>query len=182
MAGIKEGTSLIKCGPCLFDGNTVEPRYFCVDCLEYLCTECIRDHRRSKSSREHKILEEEELPMDVKLFEEMKKLSDCTKHTDIEIDQYCPTHDVLICRYCLQNDHRLCKGHSDMSCVLEEVSKYKNVEEQFNDLQSKCKVSFTEMMQILEAAQNEIYKVQKDINDFIRKLKHNIDHLRKDIE
>ncbi|KAH3719294.1 hypothetical protein DPMN_062125 [Dreissena polymorpha] len=36
MAAIKEETAPIKCGPCLFDGNTVEPRY----CLQKDHTLC----------------------------------------------------------------------------------------------------------------------------------------------
>ncbi|KAH3719288.1 hypothetical protein DPMN_062119 [Dreissena polymorpha] len=161
MAGVKEETApILKCGPCMFDGSTVEPRYFCVDCLEYLCTECIRDHRRNKLLREHKILEEDEIPQDIQLFEEMKKLSYCNKHSYVEIDQYCPSHDVLICTFCLQNDHRLCEGLSDISCVLEDVSRRKNVEQHMHDLRSKCKANNTEMMQTLEEAQNDINKVE----------------------
>ncbi|KAH3719347.1 uncharacterized protein LOC127854991 [Dreissena polymorpha] len=177
MAGIKEETAPIKCGPCLFDGNTVEPRYFCVDCLEYLCTDCIRDHRRNKLLREHKILEQDELPQDIELFEEMKKLSYCNKHTDVEIYRYCPSHGVLVCMYCLQNDHILCKGVSDISCVLEDVSK--NVEGNFIDLQSKCKANYTEMMKTIETAHTDINKVKLDINDVIHILQYNVDILEK---
>ncbi|KAH3719296.1 hypothetical protein DPMN_062127 [Dreissena polymorpha] len=177
MAGIKEETAPIKCGPCLFDGNTVEPRYFCVDCLEYLCTDCIRDHRRNKLLREHKILEQDELPQDIELFEEMKKLSYCNKHTDVEIYRYCPSHGVLVCMYCLQNDHILCKGVSDISCVLEDVSK--NVEGNFIDLQSKCKANYTEMMKTIETAHTDINKVKLDIKDVIHILQYNVDILEK---
>ncbi|KAH3719264.1 hypothetical protein DPMN_062096 [Dreissena polymorpha] len=134
MAGITEETALIQCGPCLYDGNAVEPRYCCVDCLEYLCTECIRDHRRNKLLREHKLLEQDEIPHNTELFKEMNKLSYFNKHPDAEVDQYCPSHDVLICSYCLQKDHKLCAGLCNTSCDLDEESRRKKVEQNIHDL------------------------------------------------
>ncbi|KAH3706935.1 hypothetical protein DPMN_066326 [Dreissena polymorpha] len=110
----------LKCGPCLFEEVTVDPKHFCVDCLEYLCTACGRENRRHKTSREHKLLGEAELPQDVTLFNEMKKLSHCPIHHDVELDQYCKIHNVLICLHCLKNQLRSCEDCLDLSALLEQ--------------------------------------------------------------
>ncbi|KAH3706966.1 hypothetical protein DPMN_066357 [Dreissena polymorpha] len=51
----------LKCGPCSFVEEEVDPKHFCVDCLEYLCTGCARDHKKHKTLRGHRILNETDL-------------------------------------------------------------------------------------------------------------------------
>ncbi|XP_052248188.1 uncharacterized protein LOC127856170 isoform X1 [Dreissena polymorpha] len=175
---IKEITTF-KCGPCLFDGDTVEPKHFCVNCLEYLCSACAREHRRHKSSREHTILEDNEFPQDVTLFEEMKKLPYCPKHPNVEIDQHCPSHDVLFCSQCLQKDHGLCERVTNLACSLEEISATKNQMELLNDLLTKSKAKQTEFFKHLEEARIHVNAVELEINSFIQTLKHVVQNIER---
>ncbi|KAH3719084.1 transcription intermediary factor 1-alpha-like [Dreissena polymorpha] len=175
---ITEITTL-KCGTCLFDGVTVEPKHFCVNCLEYLCPACAREHRRHKSLREHTILEGNEFPQDVSLFEEMEKLSYCPKHPNVEVDQHCPSHDVLFCSQCLQKDHGLCERVINVACSLEEISATKNQRELINDLLTKSKAKQTELFKHLEEARINMNAVEIEINSFIQTLKDAVQNIEK---
>ncbi|KAH3706933.1 uncharacterized protein LOC127857658 [Dreissena polymorpha] len=169
----------LKCGPCLFEGVTVDPKHFCVDCSEYLCTACAREHRRHKTLREHKLLGETELPQDATLFEEMKKLSHCSKHDDIELDQYCKNHNVLICLHCLKNDHRLCEDRIDLTKLLENEYATENVRERIFELQRKCQVQLTETMELSKDANTNSKEVEQHINTLVDTLKKNVHNLEK---
>ncbi|KAH3719078.1 hypothetical protein DPMN_061907 [Dreissena polymorpha] len=179
MADVKGKITTLKCGPCLFDGNSVEPTQFCVDCLEYLCTGCAREHRRHKPSCEHTLLEDSDFPPDVKLFEEMKKLSYCQKHPNVEVYQYCPHHGELICMLCLQTYHRFCEGLSDLTDLLVDESMRMKPEERIHNLQIKCKEKLNEIMPHLDEALVDINKVDKQIHDCFHILKENVDQIEK---
>ncbi|KAH3706942.1 uncharacterized protein LOC127857659 [Dreissena polymorpha] len=169
----------LKCGPCLFEEVTVDPKHFCVDCREYLCTACAREHRRHKVSREHKLLGETELPQDVTLFEEMKKLSNCPIHQDVELDQYCKSHNVSICLHCLKSDHRLCENRVDLIILLEDEYASENLRERIIVLQRKCQVQVTETMNLSEAANTNGKEVQQHINTLVETLRKNVENLEK---
>ncbi|KAH3719088.1 E3 ubiquitin-protein ligase TRIM33-like isoform X4 [Dreissena polymorpha] len=175
---ITEITTL-KCGTCLFDGVTVEPKHFCVNCQEYICPACAREHRRHKSLREHTILEGNEFPQDVTLFEEMEKLSYCPKHPNVEVDQHCPSHDVLFCSQCLQKDHGLCERVTNVACSLEEISATKKQRELINDLLTKSKAKQTELFKHLEEARINMNAVEIEINSFIQTLKDAVQNIEK---
>ncbi|KAH3706940.1 transcription intermediary factor 1-alpha-like [Dreissena polymorpha] len=169
----------LKCGPCSFEDVTVDPKHFCVDCLEYLCTACAREHRRHKTLREHKLLGETELPQDATLFEEMKKLSHCSIHDDIELDQYCKNHNVLICLHCLKNDHRLCEDRIDLTKLLENEYASENVRERIFELQRKCQVQLNETMELSEVANTNSKEVEQHINTLVDTLTKNVQNLEK---
>ena len=53
------GVSVSKitfCDPCLFEKSSTEATGFCVDCVETLCSQCIKYHAKNKASRSHAVL------------------------------------------------------------------------------------------------------------------------------
>ncbi|KAH3719073.1 hypothetical protein DPMN_061902 [Dreissena polymorpha] len=100
------------CDPCSVEGKKEESTNFCVNCLEYFCINCAKDHRKYKQSRDHIILEE--LPPDTTIYEALSTLSRCGIHPEIEIEKFCKLHDAVICRYCVKDMHNGCDDIVDI--------------------------------------------------------------------
>ena len=105
---LKENKEIRQCDPCHFDNVKESANSFCVVCLEYLCRGCSRDHRKSKATRNHKVLSDKEMPDDPKMFKLMKSLVSCPDHPEMEVSIKCKTHEKLICTKCLVVSHRKC--------------------------------------------------------------------------
>ncbi|XP_060590130.1 uncharacterized protein LOC132745273 [Ruditapes philippinarum] len=97
------------CDPCLFDDVNEIANSFCVVCVEYLCKRCARDHRRSKATRNHKVMIDEDIPDDLNNFKLMKSLVSCTDHPEMDVSYKCKAHEKFICTRCLVVSHRKCE-------------------------------------------------------------------------
>lgn len=53
----KSSTFVIDCDPCGSVGEHVEAKGFCSECNEYYCQTCYRVHTRSKSTKDHPIMD-----------------------------------------------------------------------------------------------------------------------------
>ncbi|XP_053400718.1 uncharacterized protein LOC123558607 [Mercenaria mercenaria] len=106
-----------KCDPCLFDDIEENANAFCVICVEYLCKGCARDHRRSKATRNHTVLFDDEIPKDPAVFKMMKSLACCSDHPEMEIAFKCGKHEKFICNKCLVVSHRKCEEVTEASKV-----------------------------------------------------------------
>ncbi|XP_045206414.2 uncharacterized protein LOC123558604 [Mercenaria mercenaria] len=104
-----------KCDPCLFDDIEENATSFCVVCVEYLCKGCARDHRRSKATRNHTVLINDEIPKDPAVFKMMKSLVSCSDHPEMEVLFKCGKHDKFICTKCLVVSHRNCEEVKEVS-------------------------------------------------------------------
>ncbi|XP_045205474.2 uncharacterized protein LOC123557827 [Mercenaria mercenaria] len=126
-----------KCEPCLFDEIEEDAVAFCAVCIEYLCKGCARDHRRSKVTRSHKVLDENEMPKDPGVFKMMKTMTACTEHPEIEVSFKCEKHKQFICTSCLAVNHRKC----------EEVTEVSKVQKSFID--GDTETSLSDMLQTI---------------------------------
>ncbi|XP_045206415.2 uncharacterized protein LOC123558605 [Mercenaria mercenaria] len=104
-----------KCDPCLFDDIEENAISFCVVCVEYLCKGCARDHKRSKTTRNHTVLFNDEIPKDPAVFKMMKSLVSCSDHPEMEVLFKCGRHDKFICTKCLVVSHRKCEEVKEVS-------------------------------------------------------------------
>ena len=98
----------LKCYLCSLEEVQNDVNCFCIQCVEHLCSNCAKDHRKIKLTRCHVLLEGEETPTDASAFEEMAKLTFCKIHTGREIEFKCDSHNVFICSVCLRETHRAC--------------------------------------------------------------------------
>ena len=84
---------------------------FCVDCQEYLCTDCTNYHQRLGALRKHTLLTGENFPSGdaPKGQDDMTGvLEECHEHPKQEIQFYCRNHDALCCASCNVLYHELC--------------------------------------------------------------------------
>ena len=77
----------------------------CLDCAEFLCSNCIHAHRRIRVTKDHRIVSLDTLQADK---QSLHRPSFCPQHEDEMFMFYCLPCDGLICRECTILDHR---GH-----------------------------------------------------------------------
>ncbi|KAH3719065.1 hypothetical protein DPMN_061893 [Dreissena polymorpha] len=155
------------CDPCLVEGKKEESTNFCVNCLEYFCINCARDHRKYKQSRDHTILEE--LPHDTTIYRAFNTFTRCEFHPEIQIEKFCIHHDAMICRYCLKDMHHVCDDVVD-------IDDYKKVEieaipQTLAELKTKCLEHKTALDMQMEEFFNNNVDVKDNILVYVQKVR-----------
>lgn len=95
--------------PCLTCDKEMETIGFCVECQERMCTYCISQHRKSRASSKHTILDKAEADEKhvpdtaAEVFTEK-----CQIHKDEIIKYFCQNHETLCCSDCIVLFHRSC--------------------------------------------------------------------------
>lgn len=93
----------IPCGPCsLSDVTTVAGRW-CTICEEGLCEDCEKAHRRSKTSRKHKVITIE----DYRKIENVSISQVCEHHGE-NLQWFCKSRDEVLCVVCFPSIHKEC--------------------------------------------------------------------------
>jgi len=105
---VKAGAaSKMHCNTC----PGVQARSFCVDCHEYLCTDCTGYHQRLNALKSHTLLMGDKFPT-VEPPQRQDKAPDtfvtCPDHPKEEIKFYCQRHDALCCHACSVINHEHC--------------------------------------------------------------------------
>ncbi|XP_045161193.2 uncharacterized protein LOC123526207 [Mercenaria mercenaria] len=131
------GDNVILCDPCENEGRYFHAEGFCTDCNDYLCSECLKVHRRPVLWRYHQILTKQEIPK-TKSLEEVKDkcVEPCAQHRDKILEYFCPVHDELACSLCMFRKHRLCQDVSYIPDIAESVienNELKDLKDNFSD-------------------------------------------------
>ena len=83
-----------------------EAKKFCLQCQEYLCSECTEYHNKFPVMAGH-VLEKADLTSRDKTFSKHYVLREhCTKHPSKIIEMYCAKHDIVACTVCTTIDHK----------------------------------------------------------------------------
>ena len=162
------------CDPCHYVEKTVEAVGFCSECVEYLCPDCIKYHKKIKATREH-ILYTGDLPAETSSFERIKSMMKCLKHSDLNIAYLCSDHSEHICITCARESH--------MTCSIADITALVNREksaEQIRRYLSETRVSEINMIQ--QEIQNNLLTLSEEKNHALEKRNQLIDLLRKTIE
>ncbi|CAG2230664.1 unnamed protein product [Mytilus edulis] len=93
----------IPCGPCSFDDVTKDAGRWCANCEEGLCEECEKSHRKSKTSRNHKVISIE----DYRKIENVPISQVCDHHGET-LEWFCKSHDEVLCVVCVPSKHKAC--------------------------------------------------------------------------
>lgn len=98
-----------NCGPCQIDNKQEKASCFCLSCDEFLCRACRNDHQQFKVTRTHILINESDYPSDISTLEELVKLTQCSVHSQHELQFKCMTDNAFICSICAITTHRNCK-------------------------------------------------------------------------
>ena len=112
----------ILCDNCASE-DAVQNR--CNECAIFLCQYCTEFHKRSLSTREHKVFTIEELKSTIGAQKVAKKVR-CSKHKEEVIKLFCKTCEITICRDCTIVDHQGHKYGFVEDVAVEEKQKIQN--------------------------------------------------------
>ncbi|VDI31828.1 Hypothetical predicted protein [Mytilus galloprovincialis] len=93
----------ISCGPCMFDDVKKNAGRWCTNCEEGLCEDCENLHRKSKISRNHKVITIE----DYRKIEHVSISQVCEHHGE-NLEWFCKSHDEALCVVCVPSKHKAC--------------------------------------------------------------------------
>lgn len=122
------------CGTCEEGGETTVASYWCRDCAEPLCDNCLKYHRRMKISRRHKIEE-----MDIIKRHPKRILSvpqPCPDHVGKDIELFCADHNTLCCVMCVATEHRRCEKVASIDKLAKQLEEGAVTEELVDKLNS----------------------------------------------
>ena len=108
---------------------------FCKDCVQFLCEDCLRVHRKLQAARGHMIQRGDDMPKS--MADKPPKFDFCDVHQRSRKDQFCGTHKVLLCSLCVPLQHKdcpvdsvddACKGvsSSEIDALYNKVSGFKD--------------------------------------------------------
>ncbi|XP_053403959.1 uncharacterized protein LOC128558497 [Mercenaria mercenaria] len=163
----------VFCQPCSSDGDWTVATGYCENCNEYLCATCLKLHRRQAVSRNHKVLEGENMPKDRNSFLTLNACSElCAKHTNEIMKFYCSAHDLVGCGDCMVLDHKSCKVDriQDIS-----ISYFNGAEHK--ELQQKV----DRFLQNIEQVKRQIQTNDKNIQQRYIKAENDIKAFKKEI-
>ncbi|XP_052085867.1 uncharacterized protein LOC127723335 [Mytilus californianus] len=174
-------TSKDFCTLCKEDSVTTDSDTWCTECDVFLCVECEKHHKRSRTSKDHKTISAEnyhELPSFI------KGTSNLCKIHDKKFELYCSSHACPCCVHCTTDNHQLCQTMKPLSDILNQVKSSAAVPLLEKDL--KClKENLDEIIEYLrnrilinttqktEAIQN-IRSMRKSIDDYLNQLEQQI--------
>ncbi|WAR00811.1 TRIM3-like protein [Mya arenaria] len=122
------------CGTCEEGGDNTLASYWCRDCAEPLCDNCLKYHRLMKISRRHKIEE-----MDIIKRHPKRILSvpqPCPDHVGKDIELFCADHNTLCCVMCVATEHRRCEKVASIEKLAKQLEEGAVTEELVDKLNS----------------------------------------------
>ncbi|KAK3578418.1 hypothetical protein CHS0354_035619 [Potamilus streckersoni] len=117
-----------SCDGCLYTGQPNTAQWLCVVCEEGLCNICLTAHKKTKVTRDHKVISTEEL---IRTQENQIKFTEgfgCPYHEDRPMEYYCQSHEAVCCTHCFYSDHRTCAQKQDSSKYLSSSSNIRSQE------------------------------------------------------
>ncbi|XP_045176389.2 transcription intermediary factor 1-alpha-like [Mercenaria mercenaria] len=170
--------------PCLTIGQHVEAHGFCVECQEYLCRNCFECHKRTKASRNHQLLDKDNLVKHVVTGKDSEECTEkCSVHSREIIKFFCQTHEALGCNDCIILGHRTCKVDyiPDKCAGIGDSEKYRDIMGKLNekmkdaeDIMKKAKVRDKEIDNCHAGIIKEILNFRKEINERLDQLQQDI--------
>ncbi|VDI34659.1 Hypothetical predicted protein [Mytilus galloprovincialis] len=106
------------CTLCKEDKVTSSAVTWCTECEVFLCVECEKHHKRSRSSKDHNTISAEnyhELPSFIKATSNL-----CKVH-DKKFELYCSVHACACCVHCTTDEHQSCQTMKPLSDILKEI-------------------------------------------------------------
>ena len=104
------------CEVCFETRNrNIQHEGFCNDCVQFLCDDCLRVHRKLQGTRGHVIRRGDDMPKS--MADKPPKFDYCDVHHRSRKDRFCGTHRALLCSQCVPLQHKGCPVQSvDVAC------------------------------------------------------------------
>ena len=172
--------TVIKCDPCLCDGRTVTAEWYCTECSEFMCDNCARTHRNSRTSRNHNLLDRDAMPKK-KLTTVMERF--CAKHYAEIIKYFCGKHEQLCCTLCVTLGHNQCGV-----LYIDDIAGGFSKSQEYQDLLKQMKLLKTKLTETKKQSDQNCEDVNKcfttlisDIQHFRSQINSRLDELEKEV-
>ncbi|XP_060607806.1 uncharacterized protein LOC132759945 [Ruditapes philippinarum] len=180
VSGRKE-TSAISCQPCQRDGDTAQADGYCENCNEFICSSCIKAHRKLAVTTNHVIKSKDEMPT-------YQTQSDpCTELCDVHVNEivkfYCQEHDSVGCGDCMVLQHTSCKVQlvSDVSSNYDNSVDLVLIKHRIDNLRKNLASCKEEIKCSLKAADEIKTEVVKEIKLFRKEMDDYLDKMEADL-
>lgn len=95
------------CAPCSRENNNIEATNYCDDCGENLCVDCVKQHVKFQSMKDHKILgKADRRRKDDDGSKSKTSPLECSEHPGKKVDMFCVDHNQVWCGACIAVNHR----------------------------------------------------------------------------
>ncbi|XP_063435956.1 protein wech-like [Mytilus trossulus] len=167
------------CSVCEIQHKNKEAEYWCSECEQGLCPECLNCHNALKSSRNHEVITVEnykQLPSSISSIQHH-----CSDHNR-KFQMYCPQHENLCCPLCISSNHRNCVGLLSIEEVIatsKTSSLLDSMEQRIKDLLTNAEEIIDDRKQNLTSIQNQHHKFQSEITQMRDQINKHLDFLEK---
>lgn len=163
------------CTPCKKKDSDKEAVSYCVDCLEYFCSNCLESHNSFSVMTRHSLLGISEFlsahgsqaGSTHSLLGKSKFVSGttgtlpavpterCPKHPAEIVKMFCQKHDQVGCTVCMTVNHKSCKGLKYIPDVIEKLYKPKTA----SDVKAALIIANQNMKKMNDKYQNALAKL-----------------------
>ncbi|XP_063411853.1 E3 ubiquitin-protein ligase Midline-1-like [Mytilus trossulus] len=169
------------CTLCNDDGTSTEAVKWCIECEVFLCTDCEKHHKKSRSSKAHNTMSTKDYHNLPKFMQEIS--SQCRDHKK-KYELYCSFHACPCCVTCITDKHKKCQEMKPLLDILKKVKSSASVQLFEKDLR-EVKENLEEIIKHLNRrintstiqktkAAEQIRSMRKSIDDFLDKLEQEI--------
>ncbi|CAC5390682.1 unnamed protein product [Mytilus coruscus] len=163
------------------DGSFTDAVEWCIECEVFLCTDCEKHHKKSRTSKDHKTMSTKDYHELPRFMQEIS--NQCRDHKK-KFDLYCSFHACPCCVTCITDKHQKCQEMKSLSDVLEQIKSSASVQLLEKDLKD-VKESFEEIKKYLKSmmetsdiqkqkAAEKIQSMRKSIDDYLNKIEKDI--------
>ncbi|XP_060576981.1 uncharacterized protein LOC132734294 [Ruditapes philippinarum] len=183
VSGRRGSPDIIRsCQPCKGDGDTVQAEGYCENCNEFICSSCIKAHRKLAGTKNHVIKSKDEMPTVLST-----QSAPCTELCDVHMNEivkfYCQDHDSVGCGDCMVLEHTSCKVQlvSDVSCNYDNGDDLVRIKHRIKHLQKNLDSCKQELKSSLITADEIKITILKEIKTFRKEMDNYLDRVEKDL-
>jgi hypothetical protein len=172
----------VLCQPCECDGDTIAAEAFCETCNEFICSPCLKVHRKLAMTKNHVIKSKNEMPVSRE-----KQKDPCTKlcsvhHTEI-IKFYCEDHNSVGCGDCMVLSHKSCsvKLVSDVSDNYDTCEELVQIKSKTETFLRRISSYQEDIVNDIKAADEMRENIMKEINIFRQEINEYLDNAEADL-
>ncbi|XP_021356347.1 probable E3 ubiquitin-protein ligase MID2 [Mizuhopecten yessoensis] len=170
------GTGEPFCHCCLTDDEKNLAQFWCCNCMEALCKQCIVLHRKNRFLSQHKVVEIGVIKGTRGLDLHLDIKETCSQHNGKILELYCLDHNSLCCVLCATLSHRACKHVRSLDDVAKNITQG-HLKDELDKMTDKTKSIVAEDENKLNSLDSNFQTMTSNMTTVIQKAKNKLDDL-----
>ncbi|KAK3108212.1 hypothetical protein FSP39_003316 [Pinctada imbricata] len=180
----KSGQKL--CTACERENETESAFSWCVNCSEALCNTCDRYHRKTKATKNHKLVSIDALSTGEGTNDASLHYADvfCNEHTEEKLKAYCNDHSVVCCMTCVMLKHRQCDNVGsieDAAEVMKQSDEVKEFEDKLKCFKTSLEAFVQNRVDNLQNFDADIERIKLQVDTLFKELSKHLEKLKLEI-